>query len=140
MPESRTDNVFMEHLLQRVPELASVYAADQALMEGEWLAHCIMGRVSRFAQDAQMAIRRIRGPIRVQLDLTLNKLLAVLEEGMRNGDESVRTVIRDSFLENLGGGEYDQVYAELADRLGRALQDGLDAVNRSWRNPPPGCE
>jgi hypothetical protein len=127
---------FMENLLDRVPELAPVYA--EHLREGEFLPDRIMSGVAVFAQDAQLAMRFLQGPVRNDLGLALTRLLDALEEGMHGGEQNIRELILDEFLGHLGENQYCEIYVDLADRLKPALAEGLERAKTSWRGPAPG--
>lgn len=89
---SLTTSEFVTTLAAEVPETTDTINAHLADQEGELLPHLLMGDMRRLAIDW----------FRTGRSDALERLLAVLERGLREGDEHVKNAVVVSFVEDLG--------------------------------------
>ena len=86
---------FIERMLEAVPDLRPVYQEHIDEFD-ELLSHVFMGRVDDFVTD--LLVRdHLNGTNDGEVKVA--NLLAIMEDGLKNGDEDVDNMICVSFLE-----------------------------------------
>ena len=101
----------------------------------ELLAHVWMGDVSRRVMGLyRRGLSRRNGGVS---RATLRRVLAVLEDACRDGDETVRDVIGASFSENVAA-ERKVDPVDFASKLGPCLARQYRGIREAWGLPWPG--
>ncbi len=107
--------VFVYLLLERVPELRTVYE-EHIRDNDELLPHVWLGDVSRYI--VQQVRSGETGPA-----TSVERILSALDQWLAFGDEHVKELVSVSFVENLV--EHDDVLESLKGLLGPNLENEL---------------
>lgn len=86
--------MFVERLVDEVPQTAGLVTEHLEDNDGELLLHLLMGDLLRFAVSAFQA----------NDTLTASKVLGLVDQALRDGDEYVQNAVAVSFVEHSGFG------------------------------------
>ena len=113
---------FISRLLRDVPELVEVEVGQSAAF-AEVIPHVFMGDLTRFVVAAHE--RALAGS--TDAEQLLDRILRILEEGVRSGGQDTQELIAASFLENLDHGTV--AFLDLRERLGPSLSAKLRSMS-----------
>jgi hypothetical protein len=116
MAKSNVDQFFRQ-LIDRVPEVLAV-VDEHRRDHDEVLPHVLMADIRRFV------IAKLQDVV------TIDAVVACLEEGIASGNEALQEVIAVSFLENMDPTEPS--YEAIANRMGPLLLAELARFRRLW--------
>jgi hypothetical protein len=107
---------FVPYLLERVPELEGVYH-EHLKDYDELLPHVFLGDVCRFLAELYSRNKGDRS--------ASNRIIDIMDEGFRFGDEQTKGLVCVSFLENIPHDNkvYDQIKMDLTPVLREAVKD-----------------
>lgn len=114
-----TKEIFFDSLLEKVPELNSVYEEHLSDYD-ELLPHVLMADITRFILDLLDKDHNQSNEEKISI------FLRHFENALKLGDEEVKNIVVVSFLENL---EQDSPsYDLLKSRFGKELQNSLRQI------------